>query len=846
MALEHYRQKRHFDRTPEPRGGRRHAGGHLFVVQKHAATHLHYDFRLQIDGAMASWAIPKGPSLNPAEKRLAVHVEDHPVEYAEFEGTIPQGEYGAGTVMIWDTGTWKPLDEDPAKALSKGKLSFELEGKKLHGGWTLTRLAGRGRAGSRDNWLLIKHRDRAAARDGQVDDDHSAATGKTMEEIAGSAEPRRRASAAAARRTRPAQSERASGTGAVASARGKPMPRLVHPQLCTLVAQPPRGEEWLHETKFDGYRIIAWRRNSELRLLTRTGQDWTERFPAVAEAIRRLDVAQAIIDGEITILGEHGRTHFQQLQNALTSGRNDKLVYFVFDLLYLDGHDLQPLPLIERKGSLRKLLPGRGGALRFSEHTVGGGSEAFRKACNAGLEGIISKRSDAPYVQKRSGTWLKIKCSLRQEFVVIGWTPPEGAREHLGALLLGAYDPKGRLIYTGRVGTGFTNQSLKELKARLEPLERTRTAADEPPRPDESRGVRWATPKLVAEVEFTEWTDDGRLRHPSFQGLREDKDPRSVGIERPGALKADARKHAPASGTKTGESVVAGIRITHPQRVVFPVPGHTKLDLARYYEKVGERIMRFIAGRPLSTVRCPEGQSGECFFQKHLRRTIPAPVRAIHVRELAGPADYIGVDSVEGLVTLIQFGVIEVHPWGAAEKDLEHPDVLTFDLDPAPDVSFRDVKSAAIAVRDRLTSVGLSAFLKVSGGKGLHVVAPLVPDTPWELVRAFSAHFARTLAASDPARYVATASKAVRPGRVFIDYLRNSRGATSVAPYSVRARSGAPVALPIAWDELSRLTRPDQFSLAVVLRRLSHTRADPWSTFERARRSISKLHSEGR
>lgn len=849
MALERYNRKRDFDKTPEPRGKARIKEGRSFVVQKHDASRLHYDFRIEIGGVLVSWAVPKGPSLDPSHKRLAVHVEDHPLEYGTFEGVIPKGQYGGGTVMLWDRGRWAPDEGDPTKAIKRGKLSFTLEGERLRGGWTLTRLRSRNVSGDdRDNWLLIKRDDEHAAPeegDSSVPEDRSIESGRTMREIAEGEGARKDRNRKKSRTARP----KAPAISAVDGARKAPLPRSLSPQLCTLTDEAPRGEEWLHEIKFDGYRLVARRTARGVHLLTRTGKDWTAKFTPLAEAVAKLPVETAIIDGETTILDPRGHSSFQKLQNAIKARTFDSLAYYAFDLMYLDGYDLTRSPLVERKRLLRAIVPETDtGILRYSDHVLGGGGAVHENACELALEGIISKRTNAPYEQARSKLWLKIKCARRQEFVVIGWTPPSGSRKHFGSLLLGAYDADGTLTYCGKVGTGFTEQSLKEVKRRLDAFSRKTCPADEPPSADEGRGARWVKPELVAEVAFTQWTDDGRLRHPAFQGLREDKPARKVRVEEPTAVKevADVKPKAkPSSNARSGraraekdDASVAGVRLSSPDRVLYPDQNVTKLDLARYYERVAEWILPHITGRPLSTVRCPQGRTGQCFFQKHIRETFTEPVRAIRIEEESGSeAEYIAVDSVEGLITLVQFGVLEIHPWGSMQDDPDTPGLITFDLDPGEGVAFEAVKEGAVLVRERLESIGLTPFLKTTGGKGLHVVAPLSTDDGWDEVKALCAGIAKAITAEQPDRYIATASKAKRKGKVFLDYLRNGRGATAVSPYSTRARPGATVAVPLRWDELGRLDAPDRYTIANVTRRLASMSGDPWEGFESARSS---------
>lgn len=912
MALEEYQRKRDFTRTPEPTGQQRpytHKDAHSFVVQKHDATRLHYDLRLELDGVLVSWAVPEGPSLDPAHKRLAVHVEDHPLEYGRFEGVIPSG-YGAGTVMLWDRGVWEP-EGDAAAGLKRGKLSFRLEGERLRGMWTLTKIrSSRKGDDGRDNWLLIKHDDEHADAGDEplAAFNRSVESGRSMEQIADEAAGpgvlagSRRGAPTAKPKTRkrrqtPAKSHADNGNSVAAGpdpagvvgASPAAFPESVSPQLCTLADRAPDGDGWVHEIKFDGYRLLALRSEHAMRLVSRNEKDWTDRFKPIVRAVDALPAKTCILDGEACVLDTRGHTSFQALQQAIKDSKFDRLAFFAFDLLYLDGHDLTAAPLLERKALLRALLAAQSSqdseeVLRYSDHVRGHGGAVHTNACELALEGIIAKKADAPYTQARSRTWLKVKCSRRQEFVVIGYTPPSGSRKHFGSLLLGAYDGDGRLIYTGKVGTGFSDALLRDLKARLDALERKTCPADEPPAPAERRDATWVSPKLVAEIEFTEWTDDGRLRHPSFQGLRQDKPAADVRVEHaepvaaaaagaeaeqaeapsnraepapadpkpkasrraatparasPAAAAAKAAPEAPKPRRgQSADPTVAGVRISSPGRVLFPDAGVTKLELAEYYHAVADRLLPFISGRPLSTVRCPQGRSGKCFFQKHLGTTFSEPVRAIRVKEKSGPADYIAIDSVEGLITLVQFGVIEIHPWGAHEDDLDAPDLLTFDLDPGEGVGWEALPLAARRVRDMLSQDGLESFPKLTGGKGLHVVVPLTPKAGWDQAKAYCHAVAERLVKEHPHEYVATVSKAKRRGKVFIDYLRNSRGATSVAAFSARARPHAPVAVPIRWGELSKFDSGAHYTTQTLNRRLAQLRSDPWPGFFRKRQKL--------
>jgi bifunctional non-homologous end joining protein LigD len=599
-----------------------------------------------------------------------------------------------------------------------------------------------------------------------------------------------------------------------------PLPRFVAPQLATLVADPPEGRDWVYEWKFDGYRIQARIERGAARLFSRGGNEWTARMPTLARALGALPAGRALLDGEVVVLREGGLSDFQALQNAISARDDSRCVYFAFDLLHLDGHDLRRRPLARRKEALRELLAGADDRTRYSEHVGGRGAEFFRAACARGAEGAMCKLADAPYRSGRSRDWLKVKCKSRQEFVIGGYTAPSGARAHLGALLIGEHGPGGELRYAGKVGTGFTAQSLAELHGKLRALERRESPFDPAPRGAEARGVRWVRPELVAEVEYTERTRGGRVRHPSFHGLREDKPAMQVTPEKP----------APA-----------GPRLTHPDRLVYPELGITKLDLARYYAEVAPFLLPHAAGRPLTLVRCPQGRTGPSFFQKHPGRGTPEAIQRVPVRESGGVAEYMAVADVEGLVGLVQLGALEIHAWGARAPDLEHPDQLTFDLDPDPGVAWKDVVAAARALRDRLERLGLESFAKTTGGKGLHVVAPLAPRATFDQVKGFARALVDELVAREPERYLAKASKAARRGKIFLDYLRNARGATAVCPYSTRAREGAPVATPVAWSEVTARLDPKRFTLLSLPRRLAKAARDPWEGYTKVRQSLPAL-----
>jgi bifunctional non-homologous end joining protein LigD len=846
--LSEYRRKRDFERSPEPGGSDRPdaepSSKRRFFIQKHAARRLHFDLRLELDGVLKSWAVPKGPSLDPGVRRLAVHVEDHPLEYGSFEGTIPHEEYGGGTVLVWDRGSWLP-GGDPDAAYRKGRLDFRLEGERLQGRWRLIRMSHESEGEGR-NWLLQKMKDARARTDGEAElvetETRSVLSGRTLEEIA-------------AEREEPDTDEDASGAPRGApppppeEAPSRPLPDDFRPQLPVLVKTAPRGDEWLHELKFDGYRILARIEGNDVRLVTRRGQDWTARFGRVAPELAALGVEGTMVDGEVAVLAPDGTTDFQALQNILAGERGGRIVFFAFDLPFYRGRDLTRVPLAERRELLRDLISLRpaGSVIRYSDHIRGHGGRVMDHACRLALEGIVAKRADSRYREGRSRSWVKVKCLDRQEFVVGGWTEPRGSREGFGALLLGWFDGSGRLRYAGRVGTGFSHRSLARVRDCLEGV-----AAEDPPFADPPSGravraVHWVRPELVVEIEFGSWTDAGLLRHAAFRGLREDKDPREVTREPPARGPREGkpmRKKRKASTADSGNRV-AGVRLTNPDRVLFPEQGCTKRDLARYYETVADRILPHVVDRPLTLVRCPQGREKQCFYQKHLTEGMPEPVRGIRIEETEGSALYVGIDDTEGLVTLVQFGVLEIHPWGSRADRLGRPDRLIFDLDPGEGVRWKQVVGAALRVRERLGDLGLTTFVRTTGGKGIHVVAPLVRRSEWDEVKGFAGDVARGFEREDPDRFIATMSKARRKGRIFVDYLRNARGATAVASYSTRAKAGAPVATPLGWDELERLSGPDHYTIVNLPARLRARKKDPWEGFFDVRQSLTRAMREG-
>jgi bifunctional non-homologous end joining protein LigD len=861
MALEQYQRKRDFRKTPEPAGAAPRCKKPVeatlsFVVQKHAARRLHYDFRLELGGVLLSWAIPKGPSLDPGEKRLAVHVEDHPIEYGGFEGVIPKGQYGGGTVLLWDRGTWTPLDPDADAAYRKGSLKFRLDGEKLHGNWALVRMGGKAANERHENWLLIKERDAVAAPDSGTalveDNPLSVATGRSIDAIAAERDrvwdSQHGGEIAQAPKTPPKPAKKSAPAGA----RKRAMPDRVIPQLASPADSAPDGSEWLHEIKYDGYRLLARIERGEVRLTTRNGLDWTQKFPALALALAALPVDSALIDGELVALAADGTTSFGELQDRIASGDTSGLVFFVFDLLYRDGYDLTGAALEDRKATLAEIVPRQaGGLVRYSDHQAGHGADFFRHACRYGLEGIVAKRRDRPYRPGRSTDWRKIKCVHRDEFVVIGYTEPSGTRHGFGALILGYYDRAGGLRYAGRVGTGFDDRQLGDLRARLEAIGRPARPVDLP-KGVSAKGVHWTEPLLVAEVRYSGWTTDAILRHSSFEGLREDKspeevvyhhvtgsDPRPADPSNPPPPAGEGRVGAVATrSARDGSITFEGVRLTNPDRVLYPDCGITKLALAQYYAAIKDWALPQLANRPLSLVRCPEGYDKECFYQKHISSGVPDIVGRIEIADKSVTRTYLVIENLAGLIAMVQMGVLEIHPWGSTAKKLETPDRITFDFDPDEGLPWDRVTAAAIEMREALAGIGLASFVKTTGGKGLHVVAPVAPKLGWDAIKEFSRWVAERFVAAYPDRFTANMAKRARHGRIFIDYLRNARGATAIGAYSARARAGAPVATPLSWDEVERGVRPDAFTVLTVLARLAKLKSDPWAEMPKLRQSI--------
>lgn len=818
-SLAAYQAKRDFSITSEPKAERGKAQGDRFVIQKHDARRLHYDLRLELDGVLKSWAVTRGPSLVPGEKRLSVHTEDHPLQYIDFEGVIPAGQYGGGTMIVWDQGRWIP-EGDPHADYARGRLTFTLEGERLKGKWHLVRTGGKP-SEKNERWLLLKSDDEAARTSEDPDileeETTSLKSGRTIEELAAQGEIRvdhaAREKVAKARASKPKRPTKVTG------AKKGIHPAFVEPALAQLVESAPRSGNWLHEIKLDGYRMQARIDGGQIQLLTRKGLDWTGKFKPVAKALKDLKVPSALLDGEIVVEDEAGVSSFSALQQELNGGTGERFVYYVFDLLYLDGEDLRKATLANRKAALRLLFddPPQGGVIRFSDHLEEDGATLLRHACRMGLEGIISKRADQPYRSGRNNDWVKSKCTQRQELVIAGYLPSSAAKKAVGSLVMGVYEA-GKLIPVGRVGTGFTAEvagalykTLSSIEIEASPFARKLPAAA-------SRGVKWVRPELVAEVEFRGWTHDGMVRQGSFQGLREDKDPREVVRE--------AAVHAP-SAAGPGATILEKAHLTHPDRVLWENEGITKLGLAEFYTEIADWVLPHIVNRPLSLLRCPGG-SKECFFQKHAWSGLDEDL--IQLVRIGDEEEAVAIQDLSGLLALVQAGVLEIHPWGSTLKNPEKPDRLVFDLDPGEGVGWDAVVQGALDVRDYLQDLNLESFVKTSGGKGLHVVVPLRPNASWDEAKAFAASVAAAVTKASPSLYTDTMAKRARTGRIFIDYLRNGRGATAVAAYSTRARAGAPVSTPIAWEELPSVRSGNQYRIGNLAARLSHS-DDPWPDF---------------
>ncbi|AMS17902.1 ATP-dependent DNA ligase [Pseudomonas chlororaphis] len=832
-SLNEYQRKRNFAITSEPAADQpsgqsaKAASALRFVIQKHDARNLHYDFRLELGGSLKSWAVPKGPSLDPTQKRLAVHVEDHPLSYGNFEGSIPAGQYGAGDVIVWDHGVWQPHD-DPEASYRAGKLKFTLIGEKLGGDWTLVRTHMRG-SGDKEQWLLIKEQDARARPSDKYDVvqalPRSVLSGATVGDNK-SAKPQA---------TKKAE-KKPSGKKAVV------LPQSLAPQLATLVDKAPSGD-WRYEIKFDGYRILARIQDDEVRLLTRNGHDWTSRLPQQAKALAALKLKDSWLDGEMVVLNDQGLPDFQALQNAFDIGRSVDIIYYLFDAPFLQGEDLRETPVEERRQALKQALGRKSSkVLRFSEAFAAHHQDVLESACALSLEGVIGKRAGSPYVSRRSADWIKLKCRLRQEFVVVGYTRPQGSRSGFGALLLGVNDASG-LVYAGRVGTGFDQKTLKQLHERMQELERDSSPLAKPLTAAQARGVHWIEPQLVAEAEFAEWTREQVVRQAAFIALRSDKPASEIVRERPQTSKAvePHSRSTPARSDKSAAHSVAGVKITHPERVIDQQSGTTKLQLAQFYASIDQQILPHLRDRPVSLLRAPEGVEGEQFFQKHAEHLAIPNIRHLDPTLDPGHARLMEIDSTSALIGAVQMGTIELHTWGATHDQIETPDLFVLDLDPDPALPWKSMLEATQLTLSVLDELGLQAFLKTSGGKGMHLIVPLARKADWETVKGFAKAVAQFMAQQLPERITATMGPKNRVGKIFVDYLRNTRGASTVAAYSVRARPGLPVSVPIARDELGDVRHAQQWNVANLSQRLEALTEDPWHGYAHRQRITAKM-----
>jgi len=837
--LDDYNRMRDFSATSEPaakRTARKTAKNHAlqFCIQKHDASRLHYDFRLELDGALKSWAVPKGPSLDPKVKRLAVHVEDHPIDYATFEGSIPEGHYGAGDVIVWDRGVWIP-QEDPAKAYAKGKLKFELQGEKLGGLWNLVRTH---MPGKQEQWFLIKHQDSAAKPESDYDvvaaEPDSVLSDRTLvpkqSKAASKPKPLKKPARKVATKTKSAQ---------LTGAHKAKLPDLIKPELATLVEKAPDGE-WSYEIKFDGYRIMARIDHGEVKLFTRNGHDWTHKLPKQAQALAALQLESAWLDGEMVVVDEQGVPDFQSLQNAFDSGNSGDILYYLFDMPYLNGVDLREVPMEERRVALATVLkPSEEPLLRFSDAFAEEPEALLNSACQMRMEGLIGKRLGSAYVSRRSSDWIKLKCKHRQEFVVVGYTDPKGSRQAFGALLLGLHDrDSGELRYAGKVGTGFNEMTLKSIYEQLKPLQTKKPSVVNPPSGFDAKGVHWLKPVLLAEIAFAEMTKDGSVRHAVFHGLRDDKPATDITEERPNVVKnkpAAKNKSAPApSQLGLGEGKV---RITHPDRIIDASSGTTKVQLAEYYASVAEWILPELKDRPVALVRAPDGIAGELFFQKNAER-LAIPGITVLDKDLTGQPIMI-INSAEALIGAVQMSTVELHTWNATSTHLDKPDRFVLDLDPDPALPWKSMVEATQLTLSVLDELGLKAFLKTSGGKGIHLVVPLTRKLGWDEVKDFSHAIVSHMAKLLPERFSAVSGPKNRVGRIFIDYLRNGLGATTICAYAARTREGLPVSVPIFREEVGELKGGNQWNIHTVHERLTEVGNEPWADLKKTRQSIT-------
>jgi bifunctional non-homologous end joining protein LigD len=854
--LEKYNSMRNFEESPEPAGvakstkGKRKGKAHAlqFCIQKHNASRLHYDFRLELDGALKSWAVPKGPSLDPKVKRLAVHVEDHPMDYATFEGRIPEGHYGAGDVIVWDRGVWIPQG-DPAEAYAKGKLKFELKGEKLGGLWNLVRTH---LPGKQEQWFLIKHQDGAARPEDVYDvvaaEPDSVLSGRTIVAKAAKAPkvPRAAKAKAIKQLAAPARKEQ---SAPLTGARKAELPDQIKPELATLVEKAPGGQ-WSFECKFDGFRMLARIENGKVRLFTRNGHDWTHKLPSQAKALVSLGLESAWLDGEIVVANEQGVPDFQALQNAFEAGRSGNILYYLFDMPYLNGVDLREVPVEERRAALATVLKAdKDPLLRFSEAFSEDPEALLNSACQMQMEGLIGKRLGSPYVSRRSSDWIKLKCKHRQEFVIVGFTDPKGSRNAFGALLLGLHDrDSGELRYAGKVGTGFTEATLNSIHQRLKPLKTKKPAVVNPPSVSEFKAVHWLKPSLLAEVAFAEMTKDGSVRHAVFHGLRDDKPAKDITEERPTAVKTALAKKAaaakPSAAKKKGEPAPSQIgldqgkvRITHPDRVIDASSGATKVQLAEYYASVAAWILPQLKDRPVALVRAPDGIAGELFFQKNAERLAIPSITTLD-QKLTGQPMMV-INNAEALIGAVQMSTVELHTWNATSDHLDKPDRFVLDLDPDPALPWKRMVEATQLTLTVLDELGLKAFLKTSGGKGIHLVVPLTRKLGWDEVKEFSHAIVSHMAKMLPERFSAVSGPKNRVGRIFIDYLRNGLGATTICAYAVRTREGLPVSMPIFREEVEELKGGKQWNIHNAHERLVEVGDEPWADMKKTRQTIT-------
>ncbi len=869
--LERYRSMRDFSITSEPSGTQKGAAlkrSQLpFVVQKHSATRLHYDFRLGWNGVLKSWAVAKGPSYVPGAKRLAVEVEDHPMAYGGFEGIIPKGQYGGGTVMVWDQGTWEPQagHTDVDEGLRKGSLKFVMHGKKLRGKWALVRMGGKAANERRPNWLLIKEHDEfdKSENDEPITEEapNSVVTGRSLEQIAEHEDHVWNSNRPADENVQYRQ-EQTSRNGAKKKKVTSPLPslaripeerlpRFIEPQLASSITTPPNGPGWLHELKLDGYRIQARKEGEKVQLLTRNGLDWTHRMKTIAEQVAALPAEQAIFDGEVVVLSEDGTTSFANLQASFQEGIKHPLTYFIFDLLHLNGHNLRPQPLKERKELLSGIVQDAGEFIRFSEHLETDGMDLFHRACELHAEGIVSKLASSAYVSGRSSSWLKSKCIHEQEFVIGGYRLLSNGGLGVGALLLGYYRD-GVLIYAGRTGTGFTQKTHQVLRSQLDKRKQAKSPFHGQLPAGARRGAIWVKPELVAQVTFATWTADNLVRQAAFQGIREDKPANEVQKEdgaasRPRATRHTTSKtpaHLPApekvSTSKKSAPIALPITLTNPEKILDAETSLTKSKLAEYYWEIAPLMLPHIANRPLSLVRCPDGTDRSCFFQKHGNKTISSAIDTVSIpnKKTGKPESYITLSTREAVAELAQMGVLEVHPWGSCNKDLEHPDRIIFDLDPDTTISWQTLASTALEIRKQLKTLGLVSFLKTTGGKGLHVIVPIQPTCGWLNVKEFSHQFVLAMEQQNPDLYLTKVSKAARKNKIYLDYLRNERGATAVAAFSPRARSGMNISLPLRWSELNRDEYP-VWHVSEFEKWKKRLKSDPWKDFFQIQQELS-------